>query len=145
MIMHRSRFLALAVLASPVGLVACGSSAPPPVVVRTPPPVVTTPAPTVIVPPMPVAADRNAMVAQCQGLFAQSLTGQAGRLSLIQIAAPGSANEVDAAWRRIAAALAGTRDVDVRPLRPVVESEARVIMKVRGLMLGLAETAGLPL
>jgi hypothetical protein len=76
MIMHRSRLLALAVLASPVGLVACGSSAPPPVVVRTPPPVVTAPAPTVVVPPMPVAADQNAMVAQCQGLFAQSLTGQ---------------------------------------------------------------------
>jgi putative ABC transport system permease protein len=73
----------------------------------------------------------------------QALTGEAGQLSLIQIAAPGSAGEVDSAWRRIAAALADTPGVDslgveVRPLRPVVESEARVILKVRGLMLGLA-------
>jgi putative ABC transport system permease protein len=68
----------------------------------------------------------------------QSLTGEAGRLSLIQIAAPGPANAVDASWRRIAAALADMPGVEIRPLRPVVESEARVVMKVRGLMLGLA-------
>ena len=60
--MRHSWFLRLATLAAPIGLVACGGSAPPP--------------PTVVVPPMPVVADRNAMVAQCQGLFAQSLTGQ---------------------------------------------------------------------
>jgi hypothetical protein len=67
----------LATLAVPMGLVACGgSSPPPPVVVTTPPPVVTAPPPTIVVPPMPVAVDRNGMIAQCQGLFAQSLTGQ---------------------------------------------------------------------
>lgn len=68
----------------------------------------------------------------------ESLTGQTGRLSLIQMAVPGSSSEVESAWRRIAASVSDASGVEVRPLRPVVESEARVVMKVRGLMLGLA-------
>ena len=72
--MMRPSCLVLAALALPIALLAaCGRREPPPTPVVTPPPPA---APTVIVPPMPVAADRNAMVAQCQGLFAQSLTGQ---------------------------------------------------------------------
>ena len=38
----------------------------------------------------------------------------------------------------MAARLADAPEVEIRPLRPVLESEARVVMKVRGLMLGLA-------
>ena len=66
------------------------------------------------------------------------LTGQDGRLSLIQLAAPGSAVEVESQWHRIAGGFAATPAVEVKALRPVLESEARVVMKVRGLMLGLA-------
>ncbi|MBI2820022.1 MAG: FtsX-like permease family protein [Acidobacteria bacterium] len=68
----------------------------------------------------------------------QSLTGQAGRLSLIQLAAPGTAAEVESTWRQMAASVANFPEVEIRALRPVLESEARVVMKVRGLMLGLA-------
>ena len=74
----------------------------------------------------------------------ETLTGQTGRLSLIQLAVPGSTSEVESAWHEMEARLqagAGSAEaslVEVRPLRPVVESEARVVMKVRGLMLGLA-------
>lgn len=64
----------------------------------------------------------------------QTLTGQPGQLSLIQLAAPGSAAQVESIWQKIAARLP---EAEVRPLRPVLESEARVVMKVRGLMLGL--------
>ena len=65
----------------------------------------------------------------------QRLTGQRGRLSVIELAVPGSAEQITGAWERLAAALG---DAEVRPLRPVLESQARVVMKVRGLMLGLA-------
>jgi putative ABC transport system permease protein len=65
----------------------------------------------------------------------QALTAQPGRLSLIQLAAPGSSSQVEAAWQSLQTAIP---DAEVRPLRPVIESEARVVMKVRNLMLGLA-------
>ncbi|MBI3935229.1 MAG: ABC transporter permease [Acidobacteria bacterium] len=68
----------------------------------------------------------------------ESLTGQAGRLSLIQLAVPGSASDVDATWQALLARAGAVPEVEIRALRPVLESEARVVMKVRGLMLGLA-------
>jgi putative ABC transport system permease protein len=69
----------------------------------------------------------------------QELTGQQGHISMIQIAARGSASEIEATWRRIGEALSRTAPAaEVRPLRPVLESEAHVVMKVRWLMLGLA-------
>jgi len=64
----------------------------------------------------------------------QELTSQPGRLSLIQMRAPGPAAQVEMRRQEIAALLS---DVEVRPLRPVIESEARVVMKVRALMYGL--------
>ncbi len=64
----------------------------------------------------------------------QSLTQQPGRLSLLQVRAPGSAAQVESARRQIAALLP---ELDARPLLQVVESEARVVMKVRLLMYGL--------
>ena len=64
----------------------------------------------------------------------QELTGQAGRLSLIQIRVPGSAAQVESQRQEIAALLP---KAETRPLRQVVESEARVVMKVRNLMYGL--------
>lgn len=70
----------------------------------------------------------------------ESLTGLTGRLSLLQLAVPGTAAEVDSVWRRMAAGVSEASAVEIRPLRPVLESEARVVMKVRGLMLGLAGT-----
>jgi putative ABC transport system permease protein len=68
----------------------------------------------------------------------QAMTAQHGRLSLLQLAAPGSAGEVSAAWQRMAAGIAGAPEAEIRPLRPVLESEARVVLKVRGMMLGLS-------
>ena len=69
----------------------------------------------------------------------QSLTGKTGGLSLIQIAAPGSAAQVDGTLQRMRAHLAAqSSEVELRPLRPVLESEALVVMKVRWLMFGLA-------
>jgi putative ABC transport system permease protein len=65
----------------------------------------------------------------------QALTSQPGRLSLIELAAPGSSEQVEGSWQALQAQLP---EAEVRPLRPVVESEARVVMKVRNLMLGLA-------
>jgi len=64
----------------------------------------------------------------------QDITGRVGQLSLIALAVPGAAEQVESVRQQLA-----TRwpDVDARPLRPVVESEARVILKVRGLMFGL--------
>jgi len=62
---------------------------------------------------------------------AQRLASLPGRLSLIQLnAAP---NEVERVRGQLAAALPGT---EVRTLRPVAESTARVLLKVRGLLLG---------
>jgi len=64
----------------------------------------------------------------------QALTAQQARLSLIQIRAPGSAEQVEARRQEIAAMVPG---VETKPLRQVVESEALVVMKVRALMYGL--------
>ena len=68
----------------------------------------------------------------------QSMTGQTGRFSLMQLAVPGAAAEVETAWHQMTASVANLPEVEIRALRPVLESEARVVMKVRGLMLGLA-------
>ncbi|MCH8266750.1 MAG: ABC transporter permease [Acidobacteria bacterium] len=64
----------------------------------------------------------------------QELTGQPERLSLIELQAQGSGEQVEAVRQGLAALLPQT---EVRPLRQVVESEARVVMKVRWLMFGL--------
>ena len=64
----------------------------------------------------------------------QEVTGRAGQLSLIALAAPGAAAQVEVVRQQLAGRWP---EVDVRPLRPVLESEARVILKVRGLMFGL--------
>ena len=62
---------------------------------------------------------------------AQRLGGAPGRLSLIQLnAAP---QDVERVREQLAAALPGA---EVRTLRPVAESTARVLLKVRGLLLG---------
>jgi putative ABC transport system permease protein len=68
----------------------------------------------------------------------QAMTGQPGRLSVLQLAAPGAAADVESIWHRMMASVANVPGVEIRALRPVVESEARVVMKVRGMMLGLA-------
>ena len=68
----------------------------------------------------------------------ESLTGLTGRLSLLQLAVHGTAAEVESVWRQLEVRLSAAREVEIRPLRPVLESEARVVMKVRSLMLGLA-------
>jgi len=64
----------------------------------------------------------------------QALTNQTGRLSLIQVRAAGSASEVESRRQEISALLP---EIEVRPLRQVIESEALVVMKVRNLMYGL--------
>lgn len=64
----------------------------------------------------------------------QEVTGRAGQLSLIALAAPGAAAQVEVVRQQLAGRWP---EIDVRPLRPVLESEARVILKVRGLMFGL--------
>lgn len=64
----------------------------------------------------------------------QELTGRAGQLSLIALAVPGAAAQVEAVRQQLAARWP---EMEARPLRPVLESEARVILKVRGLMFGL--------
>jgi len=62
---------------------------------------------------------------------AQRLAALPGRLSLIQLnAAP---QDVERVRGQLATALPGT---EVRTLRPVAESTARVLLKVRGLLLG---------
>jgi len=64
----------------------------------------------------------------------QAMTGRPGQLSLIQLAVPGSAAQVEAVRQQLAARWP---EVEVRPLRQVLESEARIVLKVRGLMFGL--------
>ena len=64
----------------------------------------------------------------------QQLTAQPARISLIQARVPGAVEQLESRRQEIAALLP---ELDVRPLRQVVESEARVVMKVRALMYGL--------
>ena len=64
----------------------------------------------------------------------QELTGREGQLSLIELSVPGAAVQVEAVRRDLKARLP---EVEVRPVRQVVESEARVVLKVRGLMFAL--------
>ncbi len=74
----------------------------------------------------------------------QELTGHSGQLSVIEVAAPGETAQVEAARAALIAALptagtggTGAGGIEVRALRPVIEAQARVVMKIRGLMLGL--------
>ena len=67
-------------------------------------------------------------------LALQELTGQPERLSLIELRAQGSGEQVETVRQGLVTLLPQT---EVRPLRQVVESEARVVMKVRWLMFGL--------
>lgn len=64
----------------------------------------------------------------------QALTGRPSQLSLIQLAIPGSALQVEAVRQQL---VNRWPEIEVRPLRPVIESEARVVLKVEGLMFGL--------
>ncbi len=64
----------------------------------------------------------------------QALTGRAGQLSLIQLGIPGAATQVESVRQQLAGRWPA---IEVRPLRPVIESEARVVLKVQGLMFGL--------
>ena len=64
----------------------------------------------------------------------QTLTHREGQLSVIQLAVSGPAEQVEEVRRQLAARLP---EVEIRPLRQVIESEARVVMKIRGLMFGL--------
>ncbi len=59
----------------------------------------------------------------------------AGRISLLQVIAGGSRAEVDAVRSRIAAAMGGA--ADVRLLRAVADSSARVLLKVRGMLFAV--------
>lgn len=65
----------------------------------------------------------------------QQITALDGRISALEAAAPGDAAQVNT----VLAALQGElgKSASVRALRPVLESQARIVMKVRGLMLGL--------
>lgn len=72
----------------------------------------------------------------------QKLAGLPGRISLLQVIAPGTGAEVEAARARLAAIYWG--GAEVRLLRPVAESSARVLLKVKwmlfavtGLVLGI--------
>ena len=64
----------------------------------------------------------------------QKLTAQTVNLSVIQVRVSGSAQEIESHRQKIASLLP---EMDVRPLLQVVESETRVVMKVRALMYGL--------
>lgn len=63
----------------------------------------------------------------------QQMAAAPGRLSLVQINAP--PQEVESVRARLAAALPGR---EVRALRPVAESTARVLMKVRATLFGVS-------
>jgi putative ABC transport system permease protein len=64
----------------------------------------------------------------------QALTSNVSQMSLIQARVNGSATDIEQMTQRVAAALP---EADVKPLRQVVDSETRVIFKVRALMYGL--------
>lgn len=66
---------------------------------------------------------------------AQEMATRQGRLSAIEVAAPGDNAQVERTAAALRTSLGAT--AGVRPLRPVLESQARIIMKVRGLMLAL--------
>lgn len=72
----------------------------------------------------------------------QEQAGLSGRISLMQVIAPGGRAEVEAARARMAAALGSA--AEARILRPVAESSARVLLKVKwvlfavtGIVLGI--------
>jgi len=64
----------------------------------------------------------------------QALTGRTAQLSMIQAGIPGAAAEVESTRQQLAGRWP---EIEVRPVRPVIESEARVVLKVQGLMFGL--------
>lgn len=65
----------------------------------------------------------------------QALAGLPGRISLLQVMAPGTGSGVEAARARLNAALAGR--AEVRVLRQVAESSARVLLKVKGMLFAV--------
>jgi len=65
----------------------------------------------------------------------QHLTDVAGHISLVQMRVPGSARDVEAAVRSLARTFP---DVDVRPVREIVQSEGRVLTTLRALIVSLA-------
>jgi putative ABC transport system permease protein len=65
----------------------------------------------------------------------QEFTGHQGQLSAIEIAAPGDNARVEQTLAALQNSLGSA--AAVRALRPVLESQARIIMKIRGLMFGL--------
>ena len=64
----------------------------------------------------------------------QDMAQQQNRMSLIQLAIPGSSQEVEQTRQLLAKSISGA---EIRPIREIVESEGRVVMKVKGLMFGL--------
>ncbi len=65
----------------------------------------------------------------------QRLAGLPGRISLLQVIAPGTGAEAEAARARLAAIYRG--GAEVRLLRPVAESSARVLLKVKGMLFAV--------
>jgi len=64
----------------------------------------------------------------------QHLASLAGKLSLVEISAPGETRDVEGVVRELAGDLPG---LDVRPVRQIVGSEGRVLATVRWLLLSL--------
>ncbi|MBI4460435.1 MAG: FtsX-like permease family protein [Acidobacteria bacterium] len=64
----------------------------------------------------------------------QNLANKQGDLSLIQVAAPGDSTQVEQTRSKLAALIT---HAEIRPLRQVIESEAQVVLKIKGLMFGL--------
>jgi putative ABC transport system permease protein len=65
----------------------------------------------------------------------QAMAGRPGQLSAIEVAAPGTNEQIEQTLATLQSLLGDA--ASARALRPVLESQARVIMKVRGLMFGL--------
>lgn len=66
----------------------------------------------------------------------QALAGHEGRISLLQVMAPGTGAAVETTRAHLAAALAGRAEVHV--LRQVAESSARVLLKVKWMLFAVA-------
>ncbi len=65
----------------------------------------------------------------------QARAGLASRISLLQVMAPGTGPEVETARARLAASLGNA--AEVRVLRPVAESSARVLLKVKQMLFAI--------
>jgi putative ABC transport system permease protein len=65
--------------------------------------------------------------------LAQEVAGMGDRISLIQVMARGSGNDISRVIQRLAIALPG---LQVRPLRQLAEAEGRLLERIRGLLFG---------